>query len=131
NAHDAPRRKSLRPCENELILFGVNVVCDHIYLVIFPKMLAQCLDKRCLARSDRPSDSNSERAMIRRSRAIATVWALVDDCSHDRNNLVYSVSCHMEDNSTINPADPISSSEALRAHRLADRTACSSTAIAN
>src|SRR5262249_51620751 len=100
NAHDALRRQGLCAGQDELILPGVDVVGNHIDFISIPELLAQCLDQRRLARTDRPPNPDTERTVMCRSRsAEGALFAL--NSLHDRNNLVYWVSWAMEASSTM------------------------------
>src|SRR5262245_38256144 len=127
DAHNALRSQRLRARENELIFFCVNVVGNHVNLVAIPEPFAQGLNKGRFARADRAADSDPQWPM--------TTPACADlgpsDNSHDRNNLVYCVSCPMEARSTMNAADPRSSIVAFCACALAASIASSSSAIAS
>src|SRR5262249_17337775 len=120
DADNALRSQRLRACENELVFFRVNVVGDRVNVVVVPEPLAQGFNQRRFARSDRAADPDTQRAGLR-------VWAI--NKSHERNNLLYCVSCAMEARSTMNAADPRSSIVAVVACPLAARTDSSSSAM--
>src|SRR5215470_4478340 len=79
-------------------------------------MLAEAVDQRRLARADRPTDTDPERA--------------VERAAHERNSLVYCVSCRIEHQSTIGTALPSSSRSAAMAAAVAAATGGASAAIA-
>src|SRR5260221_1787519 len=79
-------------------------------------MLAQAVDQRGLARADRPADADPERAMER--------------AGHERNSLVYCVSCRIEHQSTTGTALPSSSRSAAIAAAAAAATDGASAAMA-
>src|SRR4029077_15016628 len=120
--HNAFRRQSLRACENELVFLRVNIVGNHVNVVVVPKPLAQGFNQRGFARTNRAADPDAQRSGL---------GVCITIKSHERNNLVYWVSCAMEARSTMNAADPRSSIVALSASTLAARIACSSSAMAS
>src|SRR5262249_52499443 len=121
DAHDALRRQRPGTRENQLVFLRVDVVRDHIDVVVVAKALAQRFDERGFAGSNRTADPDAQRlcaGVFDRQR------------SHERNSRVYWVSCNMDAKSTISAAEPRSSMQAVRARSLASSTACSSPAKA-
>src|SRR5262249_51367857 len=106
---------------------GVDVVRDDVDVVIVPELLAKCFNKCRLARTDGPSDSDAEGAVIG---ILAKPGSCACELAHDRNNLVYCVSCAMDAKSTMIAAEPRSSIVASLAFALADSIAGSSSAMA-
>ena len=49
DTHDALRRERLRAGENKLVFLRIDVVGDHVDVVIIPKPFAQPFNKRRLA----------------------------------------------------------------------------------
>src|SRR5690606_6252457 len=88
---------------------------DHDQVPAVAHGAAQRLHQRGLAGPDRATDADAERPM--------GGWF-----GHDRNSLVYWVSCRMEHQSTIGVAEPRSSRSAASATRAAASTAGSSAA---
>src|SRR5579864_1630777 len=115
DSHNALRWQRLGACENELVFLRINVVRDHVNVAVVAKQLAQSFNQRRFPRANRAADAYPQRAGLK---------------CHDRNNLVYCVSCAMEARSTMNPADPRSSIVASLACALAARSASSSSAMA-
>src|SRR5262249_46845800 len=107
DAHDAFGRQRFRARENELVFFRVDVVGDHINVVSVAETLAQHFDERRLSRADRAADPNAQRAVMARAQAVLRVCA--GNHGHERNSLVYCVSCAIEASSTMNAAEPRSS----------------------
>src|SRR5262245_13685179 len=112
HSHDAFRWQRLRSRQNELVFLGVDIVGDDVVVVIVPEPLAQRFNKCGLARTDRPSDSDAEWAVIG---FLAEPDRFARELCHDRNNLVYCVSCAMDAKSTMMAAEPRSSIVASRA----------------
>src|SRR5215472_13904349 len=129
DAHDALCGQHLCARENELVFLRVNIVGNHVYVVAVPQPLAQRFNKRRFARADRAADPNAQRAVMDCPHAGLGVWA--NNKSHERNSLVYCVSCAMEARSTMNAAEPRSSIEDFSACALAASTAFSSSATAS
>src|SRR5262245_792548 len=113
DTHDPLGRQGLRPRENELVFLRIDVVGDYVDVVVVPEPLAQRLKKRRFARAHRAADPDAQRS------------------GHERNSLVYCVSCCMEARSSMNAADPRSSIVAVTACALAARTSSSRMAIAS
>src|SRR5580704_4066015 len=129
DAHNALRRQRLRTCENELVFLRVNIVGNHVNVVVVPEPLAQRFNKRRFARANRAADPDAQRAVMTCAYAGLGVW--VGNKNHERNSLVYCVSCAMDARSTMNAADPRSSVVAFLACALAASTATSSSAMAS
>src|SRR5262249_53349206 len=117
DAHDALRRQRLGTRQNELIFPRVNVVRNYIEVIVVPESLAQRLNQRRFSRADRTADSDAQRTVMRG--AYADLRLRAGSKSHERNSLVYCVSCAMEARSTMNPTDPRSSTVAVLASALA------------
>jgi hypothetical protein len=79
-AHDALRWKSFGARQDELVFLRIDVIRDYVDVVLMAKPLAEGFDKSGLARSNRATDSDAERMILREC---------CRDASHDRNNLVY------------------------------------------
>src|SRR5215475_5592025 len=129
DAHNPLRRKRLRAGENELIFLRVNVVCNYIDFVVVAKPLAQRFNQRRFARANRAADPDAQGAAM-----VCTYVALgilAGHKGHERNSLVYCVSCSIEARSVMNAADPRSSIVAFLACAVAANTARSSSAIAS
>src|SRR5262249_17798967 len=110
----------------KLILLGINIVGDHIDVVVVPQPFAQCFDQGCFSRADRTADPDAQRAVIG-----SVSRDRIGDRRHERKILVYCVSCAMDASSTMNAADPRSRISDLSASALASCTACASAAIAS
>src|SRR6267142_562775 len=121
HAHDALRRQRLGAREDELVFLRVDVVGDHVDVVLVAESLAEGFDQGGLTRSDGTADPDPQR-MSRQLRG--------EKEGHDRNNLVYWVSCFIDARSNMNAADPRSSIVVSIACSVASRTARSRAAIA-
>src|SRR5262245_53744286 len=93
HSHDAFRWQRLHTRQNELLLLGGDVVRDYVDVVIVAELLATCFNKCRRARTDGPSDSDAEGAVIG---ILAKPGRCACELAHDRNNLVYCVSCAMD-----------------------------------
>src|ERR1700757_2019598 len=82
-SHNAFRRQCFRSCENELVLFRINVIGNHVNVVRLAEALAERFNERRFAGPDRAADTDTQRMGL----GIGT-----RSISHDRNNLVYWVS---------------------------------------
>src|SRR5262245_26100832 len=121
DAHDALRRQHPRACQDQLIFLRVDVVRDHVEVIPVTEAPAERFDEGRLAGAHRTADPDSQGVRVR---------VLVSHKSHERNSLVYSVSCETDASSTITAAAPRSSRPAVMARSPASRTASSSAAIA-
>src|SRR6516165_3896303 len=129
DAHNALRGQRLRACENELVFPRVNVVGNHVNVVVVPEPLAERFNKRRFAGANRTPDPNAQRAVMTCTYTGLGIW--VGNNCHERNSLVYCVSCAIEARSTMNAADPRSSIVAFLASVLAASTVSSSSAMAS
>src|SRR5262249_35768686 len=129
DAHYALRGQRLRARQNELVFLRVDVVRDDVNVVVVPQPLAQRFNKRRFARADRAADPDAQRAVMSCARARLGVWA--GNKGHERNSLVYCVSCAMEGRSPRNAADPRSAIVDFSACLLAACTAPPSPAMAS
>src|ERR1700739_4362335 len=82
-SHNAFRRQCFRSCENELVLFRINVIGNYVNVVRVAEALAERFNERRFAGPDRAADTDTQRMGL----GIGT-----RSISHDRNNLVYWVS---------------------------------------
>src|SRR5215475_5616057 len=101
HSHDTLRRKRLRARQDELVFLGVDIVRDDVEVVVVPEPFAQCFNKCRLARTDGSSDPDTKWAVERIS---AEASGCAPELGHDRNNLVYCVSCEMEAKSVMTAA---------------------------
>src|SRR5215813_8678748 len=122
NSHNAFRRQCLCPCENKLVLFCIDVVSNDVNVVCIAKAFAKRFNKCRFSRANRATDADAQRMCC---------WVRVSNVCHERNNLVYCVSCDMEARSTMNPADPRSSIVYSLICSAASSTVSSSSAIAS
>src|SRR5215472_3148421 len=130
NAHYALRRQSLCPSQKELIFLRVNIVGDHKNVVDVTEPLAERFNKGRLARANRTANPDTQRSSVAGAQKMSLrVWATIID--HERNNLVYWVSCAIDARSTMKAAEPRSSIVASSASALAANTASSSLARAS
>src|SRR5262249_16846953 len=107
--------------ENQLVFLRVDIVGDHVDVVIVTEALAQCFDQRGFAGSNRTTDPDPQRGCV----------GIFDrQRSHERNSRVYWVSCRIDEKSTISAAEPRSPMQAVRARSLASSTASSNSASA-
>src|SRR5262249_489673 len=120
DAHDALHRQRLGARENQLVFLRVDVVRDHIDVVVVAEALAQRFDERGFARSNRTADPDAQRVRA----------GVFNGESHEGNSRVYWVSCNMDAKSTISAAEPRSSMPAVSARSLDSSTASSSSARA-
>src|SRR4029077_15945221 len=102
--HDALGGQCLRAHENELILLGVNIVRDHVDVVVGAQSLAEAFDECGLAGADRTPNPDTQGPVLPPCRCVPEIAGI-----HERNSLVYWVSCSIETRSTTNAADPRSS----------------------
>ena len=79
DADDALRRQRAGAGQELGILLGVDVVGDDGDVVAVAHVLAEAIDQRRLAGADRPADADAKRS--------------VGGGVHERNSLVYWVSC--------------------------------------
>src|SRR6202008_1112975 len=98
--------------ENQLIFLRVDVVRNDKDVELVAQPFAERLNERRLAGADRTTDADAE-------------WGC-----HERNSLVYWVSCDIDARSSINAADPRSSMLAVMACSPPSSIASSSSAIA-
>ncbi len=98
HAEDAIGRERAGAGEKLGVFLGVDVVGDRGDVVAVAQPLAERIHERGLAGADRPADADSQRSVGRR---------------HERNNLVYWVSCFIEAMSARSAAPPRSSGEAV------------------
>src|SRR4029077_6414259 len=96
----------------QLIFLGIDVVRNHEDVVFVAQAFAECLNERSLSGSNRTANPDAQGSR------------------HDRNSLVYCVSCDMDARSTITEADPSSLMLEVMACSLASSTASSSSPIA-
>src|SRR5690606_5674247 len=123
---NALRFQYARAGEDQLVFARIDVVGDCEDVVARAHRLAEGFEQRRLAGPDRPADPDAKRP---RRRSPTAVPRRVDlDDAHDRNNLVYCVSCFIDAQSTIGVALPMSASEAVSAARAASITGGSSIA---
>src|SRR5262245_7325551 len=121
DAHDALRRQRPRAGQDQLVFLRVDVVRDHVDVVVVAEALAERFDEGRLARAHRTADPDPKGMRV---------GVRVSHKSHEPNSLVYWVSCETDARSTISAAAPRSSRPAVRARSLASSTASSSAAIA-
>src|SRR5580658_10136990 len=65
DAHDALRWKSFGARQDELVFLRIDVIRDYVDVVLMAKPLAEGFDKSGLARSNRATDSDAERMILR------------------------------------------------------------------
>ncbi len=102
DAHDALLRQRARHGQDARILLGVDVVGDGAEVVDVAEALAERLHQRRLAGADRTADADAQRTV--------RGWA------HDRNSLVYCVSCRSDARSERKAQPPRSSRPAVSAN---------------
>src|SRR5580704_11768121 len=97
HSHNALRRQCLHTGKDELILLCVDVIRNHVNVVCVAEALAERFNQSRFARPDRSPNTDTQRMGL----GLAT-----RSISHERNNLVYWVSCNAEARSTMKPTDP-------------------------
>jgi hypothetical protein len=60
NAHDALGWKSFRARQDELVFFRIDVIRDHVDLVVVAKPLAERFDESGFPRPNRAADSDAQ-----------------------------------------------------------------------
>src|SRR3989442_11603893 len=107
DAHNALRRQRLSTREDELVFLCIDVVGNDVDLVVLPEALTERFDQRGFPRANRSADPDPQWTVT------SCLWTGLERCasgdSHERNSLVYCVSCSMDARSTMNAADPRSS----------------------
>src|ERR1700712_1904439 len=81
DAHDTFDRQGAGSSQELSVFLGIDIVGDRCDVVPVTEVLAQCVHKRGLAGADGAADTHAQRA--------------VGGHGHERNNLVYWVSCRM------------------------------------